>query len=131
MPQGGEFVPPEGRRQESLLRDDAVVQHHALTPAILASTAVLIVEGVAFDKDAVSGLRDLDGDVVRLPVADAELAVLAVLVVAGSPAAHERLDEEEKLPGIRVSPGEDRTADGQEVSGGKAVGYVRRESFPQ
>src|SRR5215216_907411 len=128
---GRELVPPEGRRQEGFIRDDAVVQHHALTPTILAGAAVLVVEGVAFDQHAVSRLRDLDGDVVRLPVADAELAVLSVLVVAGSPAAYEGLDEEEKLSGVRVSPGEDGTADGEEVPGGKAVGYVRCEGFPQ
>src|SRR5215211_6640720 len=38
-PPWGELVPSEGSRQEGFIRDDAIVQHHALTPTILAGAA--------------------------------------------------------------------------------------------
>src|SRR5690606_29128743 len=97
-------------------RQDAIVKNNTPTTAEAAGAAIAIMEAVLLHADAVAGLGDLHRDIGGFTIADAELAVLPILVMPGAPAAHQGLHHEEGFARLGIRPVNDGGADRAELS---------------
>ena len=111
----GKLIPSEGGGEGLVFIHGAVGPNGAAAAAKLTGAGSVRVEAVLVHLDAVPGFRHFHRNIIRLTVAHAELAHLAVMPPAGAPSAHGRLDDQIIVAEILVLPGHQHRAHGQQV----------------